>query len=225
MSRRAAEEKIKKRLVKVNGVVAELGLRIDPGRDTVEYNGKRVLPDGEDKCYVMLNKPRGFVTTLSDEKARHTVAELVSGVKTRVWPVGRLDMDSDGLLLMTNDGELTNRLTHPRHEIPKIYHVTVSGKVASDTLEALSRPMIIDGYEILPVKVRELGFDGSSTLLEFTLCEGRNRQIRKMCDTQGLKISRLCRVAVGELSLGSLALGKWRYLSSEEVDYLRGHTK
>ncbi len=221
MSRRAAEEEIKKGLVRVNGAVAELGLRIDPERDTVEYKGKPVIPQKQKKCYILLNKPRGFVTTLSDEKGRPTVATLVSDLGRRVYPVGRLDMDSDGLLILTDDGELTNRLTHPRHEIPKIYHVSVVGKISEQTLDALSRPMVLDGYKILPVKVRVLDYDGALTTLEFTLYEGRNRQIRKMCDTQDLKIKRLCRVAIGEISLGSLEAGKWRYLTDNEVKYLR----
>ena len=130
MSRRAAEEEIKMGRVKVNGSVAELGLRIDPETDVVEYRGQRITRSGEEKICILLNKPRGFVTTLSDEKGRRTVAELVASVGRRVYPVGRLDMDSDGLLLLTDDGELANRLTHPRHEIPKIYHVTVSGEVS-----------------------------------------------------------------------------------------------
>ena len=222
MSRRAAEEEIKKGRVKVNGSVAELGLRIDPTVDVVEYLGKRVMQNSDEKICIMLNKPRGFVTTLADEKGRRTVAELVSSLGKRVYPIGRLDMDSDGLLLLTDDGELANRLTHPRHEIPKIYHVTVSGKVSAEQKQKLSSPMILDGYEILPVKTDILDFDGSSTLLSMTLYEGRNRQIRKMCDSVGLKISRLCRVAIGEISLGSLELGKWRQLTKEELEYLKG---
>ena len=222
MSRRAAEEEIKKGRVKVNGSVAELGLRIDPTVDVVEYLGKRVMQNSDEKICIMLNKPRGFVTTLADEKGRRTVAELVSSLGKRVYPIGRLDMDSDGLLLLTDDGELANRLTHPRHEIPKIYHVTVSGKVSAEQKQRLSSPMILDGYEILPVKTDILDFDGSSTLLSMTLYEGRNRQIRKMCDSVGLKISRLCRVAIGEISLGSLELGKWRQLTKEELEYLKG---
>ncbi|MBP3315654.1 MAG: rRNA pseudouridine synthase [Clostridia bacterium] len=221
MSRRAAEEEIKKGLVRVNGEVAELGLRIDPERDTVEYKGRRVTQSKDDKCYILLNKPRGFVTTLSDEKGRKTVFELVADVGRRVYPVGRLDMDSDGMLILTDDGDLTNRLTHPKHEIPKIYHVSVYGEVREQTLDALSQPMILDGYEILPVKVSSLGYDGSVTLLEFTLYEGRNRQIRKMCDTQALRIKRLCRVAIGKISLGDLEVGKWRYLTESEVEYLK----
>ena len=223
MSRRAAEEEIKKGLVRVNGEIAELGQRILPGTDKVEYKGKRVLPLEDERVYILLNKPRGYVTTLSDEKGRKTVTELIGDIGTRVYPVGRLDMDSDGLLLLTNDGALTNRLTHPRHEIPKIYHVTVSGSVSGTTLASLSSPMVIDGYEILPVKTRILAASDTSTTLEMTLYEGRNRQIRKMCEAHKLKITRLCRVALGDIALGSLQTGKWRHLTPEEVDYLKGN--
>ena len=221
MSRRAAEEAIKKGLVRVNGEVVSEGERIIPGVDLVEYNGVPVIPSADKKTYVLLNKPRGFVTTLSDEKGRRTVAELVASVGTRIYPIGRLDMDSDGLLLFTDDGELTNKLTHPRHEIPKIYHVTVSGKVSRKKIDALSSPMIIDGYKILPVKTRVIDEGVSSSTLEMTLYEGRNRQIRKMCQQQNLKITRLCRVAIGNIRLGSLAVGKWRYLTPAEVAYLK----
>ena len=221
MSRRAAEKAIKKGLVRVNGEVVSGGERIIPGVDLVEYNGVPVIPSADKKTYVLLNKPRGFVTTLSDEKGRRTVAELVASVGTRIYPVGRLDMDSDGLLLFTDDGELTNKLTHPRHEIPKIYHVTVSGKVSREKIDALSSPMIIDGYKILPVKTRVIDEGVSSSTLEMTLYEGRNRQIRKMCQQQNLKITRLCRVAIGNIRLGSLAVGKWRYLTPAEVAYLK----
>lgn len=226
MSRRAAEEEIKKGRVKVNGIVAEAGLRIDPERDTVEYNGKRVLPSSLEKTYIMLNKPRGFVTTLSDEKGRKTVLTLISDLGTRVYPVGRLDMDSGGLLLLTDDGELTNRLTHPRHEIPKIYHVTIKGRVSKESISALSSPMTIDGYEILPVATELISFDREQNLsvLQMTLYEGRNRQIRKMCEKVDLKITRLCRVAIGKIELGSLPNGKWRHLSEDEIKYLKGQT-
>lgn len=222
MSRRAAEEAIKKGLVRVNGQVAELGLRIDPDTDTVEYKGRILKPSAEEKTYILLNKPRGYVTTMSDEKGRPTVRDLVSSVGARVYPVGRLDMDSDGLLLLTDDGELTNRLTHPRHEIPKIYHVTVRGTVSESALAALRAPMVIDGYEILPVKTEVLSTSVDSTTLRMTLYEGRNRQIRKMCETQQLKITRLCRVALGNISLGTLEVGKWRRLTQREIEYLKG---
>lgn len=221
MSRRAAEEEIKKGKVTVNGAIATLGDRIDPARDEVIYKGKRVLPPKKDKTYVLLNKPRGIVTTLSDEKGRPTVISLLRGLGARVYPVGRLDIDSDGLLLLTDDGELTNRLTHPRHQIPKIYHVTVKGEVSVEQFKKLTSALIIDGYKIQPVAVEIIKKDPSSTTLKMTLFEGRNRQIRKMCALCELSIITLTRVALGNITLGSLPVGKWRYLSDDEVAYLK----
>ncbi len=225
MSRRAAEEQIRLGRVRINGRIAEIGDTVEPYTDRVEYNGKIIAPDPAEKICIMLNKPRGFVTTMSDEKNRRNVSMLVSKLGTRVYPIGRLDMDSDGLLLMTNDGELANRLTHPRHEIPKIYHVTVSGSVTDSQLKRLSGSMTIDGYKILPVSVSVVGQSSKPTdtftILEMTLYEGRNRQIRKMCETAELKITRLTRVAVGNICLGTLAEGKWRMLSKKEIEYLK----
>ena len=222
MSRRAAEEEIRQGRVRVNGAVAELGLRIDPERDIVEYGGKRLLPSNTEKICILLNKPRGYLTTLSDDRERRTVAELTEGVGRRVYPIGRLDMDSDGLLLLTDDGELANRLTHPRHEIPKIYRVTVKGTVTEQQLAALGQAMVLDGYTILPVQTVLISVTDSESLLEMRLYEGRNRQIRKMCAEVGLSILRLCRIAIGELTLGSLPVGHWRYVSADELAYLRG---
>ena len=220
MSRRAAEEEIKKGRVSVNGKPAEIGMRIDPEVDVVKYLGKEIKPRATENVYILLNKPRGIVTTMSDEKGRTSVAALVSGVGARVYPVGRLDMDSDGLLILTNDGELTNILTHPRHSIPKIYEVTVSGEPTEAELALLRSALVIDGYEILPVRVDVISRGKSETVLKMTLFEGRNRQIRKMCDTADLKIKRLSRVAIGDISLGDLAPGKWRHLSEDEVAML-----
>ncbi len=221
MSRRAAEEEIKKGLVTVNGSVAELGTKIIPSKDTVEYKGKLILPKCTLKSYILLNKPRGYVTTLSDEKGRKTVAELVADAGVRLYPVGRLDMDSDGLLLLTDDGELTNKLTHPRHNIPKIYNVTVKGTLTQEQLRLLRSPLVIDGYEIQPVKTELLSQNSAEAILQMTLFEGRNRQIRKMCEQAHLQITRLCRVAIGKIRLGELECGKWRYLSETEIAYLK----
>ncbi|MBO5882815.1 MAG: rRNA pseudouridine synthase [Clostridia bacterium] len=223
MSRRAAETEISLGKVKVNGEVASLGMRISPETDIVEYKGKRIFYQENEKIYVMLNKPRGYVTTLSDEKGRPTVTSLVKIDGTRLYPIGRLDMDSDGLLLLTNDGELTNILTHPRHEIPKIYHVTVRGRVSADILQKLSSEMEIDGYKILPVKTELVEAKEKYSILCMTLFEGRNRQIRKMCDLVGLEITRLSRIAIGTLELASLPSGKWRFLKDDEVSYLKGN--
>lgn len=226
MSRRAAEKEIADGKVKVNGAVAELGQKIDPSVDKVYYKGKLISPKEDDKkIYIILNKPRGFVTTMSDEKGRATVCELVSSLGERVYPVGRLDMDSDGLLLMTNDGELANMLTHPRHEIPKIYHVTVVGKVTPSQLSKLSSPLLIDGYEIMPVTADVICVDEKSTVLKMTLYEGRNRQIRKMCEQCSLEITRLSRVAIGNIDLGELKSGEFRHLREDEVLYLKSSGK
>lgn len=221
MSRRAAELEIQNGKVLVNGKKAEIGMRIDPSCDVVEYLGKEIKPTTEQNVYIMLNKPRGIVTTMSDEKGRTTAAELVKDVGVRVYPVGRLDMDSDGLLLFTNDGELANTLTHPRHDIPKIYRVTVSGQANEEQLATLRSPLVIDGYKILPVKVDVISKEKQQTVLEMTLYEGRNRQIRKMCEMADLRINRLCRIAMGEVKLGELKVGKWRFLTDKEVAILR----
>lgn len=225
LSRRAAEEEIKQGKVTVNGEAAFLGMRISPDVDVVIYKGARVLAQSEEKLYILLNKPRGIVTTLSDEKGRPTVLSLISGLGARVYPVGRLDIDSDGLLLLTNDGALTNKLTHPRHKIPKIYNVTVKGEVTEGALTLLSSPLVIDGYKIQPVKVEIIKKEPSQTILKMTLYEGRNRQIRKMCALADLKITRLTRVALGNIALGSLEVGKWRFLTQSETDYLLRESK
>ncbi len=225
MSRRAAEEQIRLGKVKVNGVVASLGDTVEAGVDKVEYNGKIILPECDEKICIMLHKPRGYVTTMSDEKSRKNVSMLVSELGVRVYPIGRLDMDSDGLLLMTNDGALAERLTHPRHDIPKIYRVSVGGRVSGEQLSALNKQMTIDGYKILPVKTQQIWYSktpAEHTILEMTLYEGRNRQIRKMCDAVGLNVRCLSRVAIGTLRLGSLPVGKWRRLNKKEIAYLKG---
>jgi len=230
LSRRAAEAEIAAGKVKVNGKVASVGDKIDPSKDTVTYKGKVVEPpkDAHRIC-IMLNKPRGYVTTTNDEKGRKCVTDLVSDVGARVYPIGRLDMDSDGLLLLTNDGELANYLTHPRHEIPKIYHVKVKGIPKREELWALGKPIEIDGMVTKPVDIRLVSTsrDGreETSLLEFTLFEGRNRQIRRMCEARGVEILRLTRVAIGEIKLGNLAPGKWRHLSRAQIDYLKKNLK
>ncbi len=222
MSRRAAEKAMQSGQIRVNGRRAELGVRIDPDRDLIEVGGVPVAgSDDVQHVYLMLNKPTGVVTTLSDDLGRKCVADLIGDVPSRVWPVGRLDYESEGLLILTNDGELTNMLTHPSHEIPKIYHVTLKGSIPSEELEWLKRPMLIDGYRIRPVEVRLIADRGTSTIVEMKLREGRNRQIRKMCDACGFDVKRLRRVAIGDLELGDLPHGRWRSLSHEEIVYLK----
>ncbi len=221
-SRRAAEDDIKKGFVYVNGKLCGIGQTIDPAVDTVTYKGKKVaLKRENDRIYVMLNKPRGYITTMSDELGRKTVLDLVSDIPERIYPIGRLDRDSEGLLLMTNDGELTNILTHPTHKIPKIYHVKFKGKITDEQLEILRSPLVIDGYKIRPVKTEIIRLTDNETVLEFTLFEGRNRQIRKMAEAAGLRIQRLTRIAVGNIKLGNLAPGKYKYLTGKQVKYLK----
>lgn len=228
MSRRAAEEEIKAGRVSVNGKTAEIGEKIDPENDTIIYKGREIKPNTDSRTTVMLNKPRGIVCTASDEKGRKNVTDLVRGIKDesgkalRLYPIGRLDMDSDGLLLLTNDGELANKLTHPRHSIPKIYHVTLKGKFEPQALSVLGEPVELDGRLTMRVKVRYVGGDDESTVAEFELFEGRNRQIRRMCELHGVRILRLQRVAIGKLKLGDLAEGKWRILTDQEINYLKG---
>lgn len=220
-SRRAAERAIEEGDVKINGINAEIGQKIRPDRDKVTYRGRPVVKKrNAHPCYVMLHKPAGYVTTMSDEKGRKTVAELITGVDQRVYPVGRLDMDSEGLLLFTSDGELANALTHPRHHIPKIYHVRVEGQVSRAQLTKLGEPMDIDGYKIRPVECAIVKQSEEATTIAMILYEGRNRQIRKMCEQVGLVVRRLRRIAIGDLEL-DIPRGKWRYLNKEEADYLK----
>lgn len=227
MSRRAAEAEIAAGKVTVNGVVATLGQKIDPEVDIVEYKGKRIALPGGEKICIMLNKPRGIVTTAADEKGRTDVTDLCRDVKDsagktiRLYPIGRLDMDSDGLLLVTNDGELANKLTHPRHSIPKIYHVTLGGVLSEQEVASLGTSIVIDGRKTVPVTVKTLSQSDKTTLAEFELYEGRNRQIRRMCESHGVKIQKLTRVAIGNITLGKLPAGKWRKLTDDEIKYLK----
>ena len=227
MSRRAAEEEIKNGKVIVNGHVAELGEKVDPELDEIIYNGRQVKAATEAKFCIMLNKPRGIVCTASDEKGRDNVTDLCRDVKDkngnplRLYPVGRLDMDSDGLLLLTNDGSLTNKLTHPRHSVPKIYHVTLKGKFSQEDLTMLGESIEIDGKITLPVKVTKVGESDGETVACFELFEGRNRQIRRMCECHNVRILKLTRVAIGKIKLGNLPVGKWRYLDEKEIHYLK----
>lgn len=220
MSRRAAEEEIERGNVTVNGVRAVLGQKIDDEVDVVEYRGKRIGTAAKKHVYVMLNKPVGYVTTMSDEQGRACVAELVEDVGTRVYPIGRLDKESEGLLLFTNDGELANRLMHPRYHKPKIYHVKVRGKIDVEKLRTLSRPMKIDDYTTKPVNISIVTMKEDYTVLAMELFEGRNRQIRKMCEQVDLDIVTLRRISMGSLKLGDLRPGKWRFLTRSEVDAL-----
>ena len=218
-SRRAAEQMILDGRVMINGCVASLGESADPDTDQILVDGK-ALPAGNQPVYIMLNKPRGFVTTLSDEKGRRTAAELVADCGVRVYPVGRLDLSSEGLLLFTNDGAFADRLMHPKHEVKKTYFVWVTGYTPQG-FEKLQQPVELDGYMIRPPHVRQWTVQGEHARLEITIHEGRNRQVRRMCDAAGMHVTRLRRISEGRLKLGDLPVGKWRYLTDEEVQMLK----
>lgn len=218
-SRRRSEEMIQNAQVTVNGIVASLGDSADPETDEIRVNGQ-LLPGEQRSVYILLNKPRGYVTTLSDEKGRPNAAQLVADCGIRVYPVGRLDMDSEGLLLFTNDGAFANALTHPKQEVEKVYEVWVSGYYPGGE-ETLSRPIVLDGYRIRPPKVNLLSVRGEKAKLRVTIHEGRNRQIRRMCEAAGMRCTRLKRIQEGNLRLGDLPSGVWRYLTSEEISELK----
>ncbi len=218
-SRRKAEEYIENGKVKVNGRIALIGDKVDPYRDKVLFMGKRVVPDNK-KMYVMLHKPRGFVTTLSDEMGRKNVSELVLDAGMRLFPVGRLDKQSEGLLLMTNDGDFSNKLTHPSRHVAKVYRVTVREKVSADIIDKLSCGVVIDGEMTAPCEVNVIDKFDNCTVLNFVLYEGKNREIRKMCETVGLTVIRLKRTEIAGVKLGMLPSGKWRELSDKELQRL-----
>lgn len=219
-SRRRAEEMIAAGRVTCNGRVCVLGDSADPDVDTILIDGK-ALPEAENRIYIMLHKPRGYVTTLSDEKGRKNAAQLVADCGQRVYPVGRLDMDSEGLLLFTNDGDFANHLMHPKHEVKKVYRVTVTG-FTEEAMAALEKPIVLDGYKIRKPDVSKLrsGADGKAEL-QVTIHEGRNRQVRRMCAAAGMDVVRLVRIAEGPVQLAKLPLGKWRHLTEAEVKALK----
>ena len=219
LSRRAAEAYIQAGRVTVNGATAQLGQKADPDRDEIAVDGVPLGQAPAERVCLMLNKPRGYVTTLSDEQGRKTAAELVTDCGRRVWPVGRLDLNSEGLLLFTDDGALTNRLLHPSHEVEKEYHVWVTGD-AESALPKLRRPMTLDGVRLRPAKVKQLSRGEGSAKLSIVIHEGKYRQVRRMCAQAGLTVVRLRRVREGNLTLGDLKSGQWRYLTKAELDGL-----
>ncbi len=220
LSRRKAETLIDAGRVRVNGNTAKLGDRADPEEDVIEVDGAR-LPRPQARVYLMLHKPRGFVTTMSDEKDRRTVCELVADCGARVYPVGRLDLNSEGLLLMTNDGDFANRVMHPKNEISKTYLAWVNG-FSAEKAGLLSRMRSLDGEAIAPAKLRIVSAKSDTALLSITIHEGKNRQIRRMCAAADLRVTRLKRIAEGPVELGELPSGKWRMLTDDEIYALMG---
>lgn len=223
-SRRAAEEMIKAGRVQVNGRPIKLGDSMDPARDILNVDGVTIRPEKKRRLYyIMLNKPRGYVTTASDEKGRKTVMELLTGLDTRVYPVGRLDKDSEGLLLLTNDGEFANQIAHPSSGVSKLYRVTVRPRADEQQIEQLAVGVKLDdGSKTRPAGVRVVTEEEGRSVLEMSIKEGRNRQIRRMCEAVGLNVIRLKRSAIGPLKLGMLKSGQWRELSKSEINALRG---
>lgn len=218
-SRRKSEEIIEAGKVKVNGHVAHIGDKVNPKKDLVTVRGKRINSVSRN-YYIMLHKPRGYVTTVSDELGRKTVMDLVSDIKARIYPVGRLDKDSEGLLLLTNDGAFANALSHPGHNFAKVYRVTVRPEINDEILFNLRNGIEIDGRKTAPCEVNVITEEPGRVVLEFILREGRNRQIRKMCEAVNLQVARLKRISVGSLKLGMLPQGKWRELTDNEVKKL-----
>ena len=215
-SRRKSEELIAEGKVRVNGKPASVGDKIDPKHDTVTVSGKKIVAQKK-RLYLMLNKPRGFITTMEDEMDRKCVAQLIKDVPERVYPVGRLDRESEGMLLMTNDGAFANAMTHPSKHVAKTYRVTVRPGVTQEQLTAITQGIIIDDRKTAPAEVRVITREENRGVLEVIFYEGRNRQIRKMCDALGLEVARLRRTAIGSVKLGMLKQGDWRELTEDEV--------
>lgn len=225
-SRRKSEQLILEGKIKVNDkIVTELGTKINPEKDVVEYNGKKIQKENK-KVYILLNKPIGYVTTVKDQFKRNTVMELIKGVKERIVPVGRLDMYTSGALLLSNDGEFVNKVTHPKHEIEKTYNATVAGKVTKEDVEKLTKGVEIEEnseiYVTKPAKVKILKIDEEKNLsrIQITIHEGKNREVRKMCESIGKKVLALHRTKIGNIDVKNLQLGKWRYLTEKEVQNL-----
>ncbi len=219
-SRRKSEELIEAGKVRVNGHPAQIGDKINPKKDLITVSGKKIIKQ-KNYTYILLHKPRGFITTMKDEMDRKCVAELIKDVPGRVFPVGRLDRDSEGLLIFTNDGEFANAMTHPTRHVPKTYRVTVRPSISEDQITALTTGIIIDDRKTAPAEVRVITKEENRVVLEIILYEGRNRQIRKMCEEVGLEVARLKRTAIGSIKLGMLKQGAWRHLTEDEVRKLK----
>lgn len=220
-SRRKCEELIRRGNVKVNGKVAVIGDKVDPYSDKVYVKGKRVTAAAKPKYrYIMLNKPRGYVTTMNDERGRKCIRELIEDIEERVYPIGRLDKDSEGMLLLTNDGDFANHIMHPKKHINKVYRVTVRPAITEEMVEKLETGIMLDGRKTAPAQVRVVTKQEGRVVLEIVIREGRNRQIRRMCESLGLEVARLKRIAVGTVKLGGLKQGMYRDLSADEVKRL-----
>ncbi|HQL37524.1 MAG TPA: pseudouridine synthase, partial [Bacillota bacterium] len=207
--------------VKVNGrLVTEPGLKIDKDRDVIEVDGN-IIKSPEKKIYILLNKPSGYITSVKDQFGRPTVLDLLKGISTRVFPIGRLDYDTEGLLILSNDGELTYRITHPKHSIDKTYRALVRGEVKGEDIKIFERGMAIEDYITAPAKMEIVRYSKGNSVIDITIHEGRNRQVRKMCSAIGHEVIRLRRIKIGDIGLGGLKTGEWRYLKDSEIRYLK----
>lgn len=221
-SRRKAEELIAANKIKLNGRPVKLGDKADPRKDIITINGEKLLVERKRKfLYIMLNKPRGYVTTMSDEQGRRIVTDLLDGIEERVYPIGRLDRNTEGLLLFTNDGAFANDITHPSRNVSKTYRVTIHPDITEEQLVELTQGVLIDGEKTLPASVIVLAKEEGRVVLQVVIREGKNRQVRKMCEAVGLEVARLKRTAIGPLKLGMLKPGTYRYLTPEELRALR----
>lgn len=219
-SRRGAEKLIDEGRVTVNGITAALGMSADAAADTILVDGKPIKKRNKRATYIMMNKPRGYLTTVTDDRGRKTVMDILPDLGTRLYPVGRLDMNTEGLLLLTDDGDFANKIMHPSNEKNKTYHASVSGNIDAG-LAVLLKPMEIDGYKISEAEAEILKrHDEENAILRITIHEGRNRQIRKMCEQAGLNVKSLKRVSIGDLRLGTLKRGEWRHLTENEIKKL-----
>ena len=220
-SRRKSEEMIAAGRVKVNGIqVTEPGSKVDKEKDIIEIDGK-IIKGTEKKVYILLNKPVGYITSAKDQFGRPTVLDLLTGVCIRVFPIGRLDYDTEGLLLLTNDGELTYEITHPKHNIDKTYRALIKGEADSEDIEAFGRGLAIEDYVTSPARLEIIKHTKGNSIVEITIHEGKNRQVRKMCTAIGHEVIRLKRIRIGKMSLGGLKPGEWRYLTDAEIEYLK----
>ncbi|MEG2787306.1 MAG: pseudouridine synthase [Romboutsia sp.] len=219
-SRRKCETLITNGKVKVNGeIVLELGVKVKANIDKVEYDGKEILPE-ENKVYILLNKPEGYITSLSDEKGRKTILDLVN-VKERIFPIGRLDYDSSGLLLLTNDGDIYNKIIHPRVKISKRYVAIVKGRFSEDEIMKFSEGVDIGGYITAPCEIKEISYDNKISTVEISIHEGKNRQVRKMCSVFNHDVLSLKRISVGDITLGYVKRGEYRNLTDTELKYIK----
>lgn len=222
-SRRKAEELILNKKVKVNGrLIEELSFQVDEYKDTVEVDGVKISLN-EETVYILLNKPEGYITTVKDQFDRESVLDLVTDIKERVYPIGRLDYETSGLLLLTNDGDLTYKLTHPKHEVDKTYVARVKGKLTPDEIKMFKSGLKIEDYVTAPAKLKVIRYDEKTnvSLLEIKIYEGKNRQVRKMCKAINHPVLRLKRTAMGKIRIGECEIGKYRYLTEDEVKYLK----